>query len=375
MRISTDFESGRVAVASADDGHATVEIVADGAAPSFKQWFCFRVHGAEGIDLTIEITNAGQCSYAGGFEGYAACASYDGERWFRVPTEYDGEVMTIAHTPGADSITYAYYAPWLESRLDDLAESLASHPRAMVSELGQSVEGRPIRCISFASAAENPMRIWVIAQQHPGESMAGWFAEGLIARLAGDEELAERILSRAEVHVVPRMNPDGAALGNHRTNAAGVDLNRAWLEPSASESPEVLAVREAMIARGGVDMFIDVHGEEQVPYVFVAGAEGNPHYTDRIEALEDRFSELMLEASSAFQVEEGYPKDLPGDGELRCAANFVGELFDCLSLTLEMPFSDDANDPDGEVGWSPERSAKLGSDVLETIAAMIDDLR
>ena len=37
------------------------------------------------------------------------------------------------------------------------------------------------------------------------------------------------------------MNPDGSVLGNLRTNAAGANLNREWLQP-LERSPEVLAV-------------------------------------------------------------------------------------------------------------------------------------
>lgn len=374
MRIVTSFESGRAKIVSATDpGDISLEVVGDRNA-DFRQWFAFTARDVAGVPLRMSIVNAGTCTYAGGFRDYAVCASYDREEWFRVPTEYDGETMTISHAPTAASVTYAYYAPYLERRLSKLLRRVASHPAVTVSEVAKSLRGRGLPRVTFASTADEPLKLWIIAQQHPGESMAGWFAEGLLARLAGDPEIAERILSRAEVHVVPRMNPDGAALGHHRTNAAGVDLNRAWLEPSAEASPEVLGVRSAM-TETGVDFFLDVHGEEQVPYVFVSGAEGNPHYSDRIEALEEQFAQAMLAATSAFQTEEGYPKDAPGDGELRSASNFVGEAFDCLSFTLEMPFSDDANEPDDELGWSPERSATLGADTLDAIAAMLDDLR
>ncbi|HEY2365153.1 MAG TPA: hypothetical protein VGH87_02165, partial [Polyangiaceae bacterium] len=101
----------------------------------------------------------------------------------------------------------------------------------------------------------------------------------------------------------------------------------------------------------------------------------NPHYTDRIEALEDGYSNAMLEASDEFQTEEGYPKDAPGKGDLRCAGNYVGEAFDCLSLTLEMPFKDNANAPDARVGWSPDRCRTLGATTLKAIAELVGDLR
>jgi murein tripeptide amidase MpaA len=32
--------------------------------------------------------------------------------------------------------------------------------------------------------------------------------------------------------MVPMVNPDGVALGNYRTNFAGLDLNRKWIHPT-----------------------------------------------------------------------------------------------------------------------------------------------
>jgi murein tripeptide amidase MpaA len=52
----------------------------------------------------------------------------------------------------------------------------------------------------------------------------------------------------------------------------GANLNREWLEPSADKSPEVQLVRKD--AGTGVDLFLDIHGDESLPYVFVAGTEG-----------------------------------------------------------------------------------------------------
>src|SRR3546814_13118760 len=47
---------------------------------------------------------------------YRACASYDRTTWFRVPTDYDGEVLPIRHTPAADSVYYAYFPPYSGER-------------------------------------------------------------------------------------------------------------------------------------------------------------------------------------------------------------------------------------------------------------------
>ncbi len=53
----------------------------------------------------------------------------------------------------------------------------------------------------------------------------------------------------------------------------------------------------------------------------------------------------------------------------------IGEQFDCLSLTLEMPFKDSLELPDPVVGWSPERCRGLGAASLGALSEVIADLR
>ena len=51
-----------------------------------RQWFYFRVQGARGQPLTMRFLNAGEATYAEGWQDYQAVACYDRENWFRVPT-------------------------------------------------------------------------------------------------------------------------------------------------------------------------------------------------------------------------------------------------------------------------------------------------
>src|SRR5690606_37436997 len=90
---------------------------------------------------------------------------------------------------------------------------------------------------------------------------------------------AHALLAACRFHIVPNMNPDGAFRGHLRTNALGVNLNREWHAPSAERSPEVLCVRERM-DETGVAFAMDVHGDEAIPAVFLAGFEGVPSVTE-----------------------------------------------------------------------------------------------
>ena len=141
------------------------------------------------------------------------------------------------------------------------------------------------------------------------------------------------------------------------------NLNREWKNPSKEFSPEVLAVQKKM-AETGVDVFLDIHGDEALPVNFVDGCQGVPSFDERMATMESIFKDAFCAVSPDFQTEIGYTPDQFGEANLTVATKWVGETYRCLALTLEMPFKDNQNLPDEIVGWSPERAKILGADVL-----------
>lgn len=371
LSISSHFDAGAIEVDSverADD--IRVRIRADSHA-EFRQWFFFRLQGARDVACRVRLTNAGTCTYVDGWQGYAAVASYDREHWFRVPTSFDGTEMVITHTPGRDSVYYAYFEPYSWERHLAFLGRVETSPRVRLTRLGSSVEGRDIDLVTVGDTASDRLPVWIIARQHPGETMAEWFVEGLLERLVtADDASARTLLERAVFHVVPNMNPDGSVRGNLRTNAAGANLNREWLAPTRERSPEVLLVREAM-ERTGATVFLDVHGDEALPYVFVDGCERLPSYTPEHAVRERAFADAFHAANPDFQTEHGYARDKDTKVNLSLASKWVGHRFGCLSLTLELPFKDNANLPDARTGWSGARSRRLGADVLPALAVVL----
>ena len=380
ISITSQFDAGAIDVVSADDPAAIRLRVRPDSHADFAQWFYFRVSGVRDEPLTMNFENAADCAFADGWRDYRAVASYDRINWFRVPTRYDGRVLTIEHTPDFDAVYYAYFEPYSEERHAGFLGAVQQMPHATLTEIGRTVQGRPMSLVSLglteeAEETEEPAKpkknVWIIARQHPGETMAEWFVEGLIKRLAGwgdwaGDPVARLIFDHAVFHIVPNMNPDGSVLGNLRTNAAGANLNREWMEPDAARSPEVLAVRNAIHALG-CDLFFDIHGDEALPYVFVAGSEMLPGFTEKQAQEQKAFIECFKQASPDFQDVYGYEASKYQMDALKLASKYVGNEFGCLSLTLEMPFKDNANLPDERVGWNGERSAALGASMLQAI--------
>lgn len=373
VKVDADFEGGSILVTGGDDSEIALALRPDNAS-DLKQWFCFRSFGDPGERRAFRIEDAGEAEYPDGWQDYRVCASYEGEDWFRVPTRYEDGVLRFEHVPPRRLVTFASFAPYPPGRLRRLVAGAARSERAQVRQIGATLEGRPIPAITFGEAGARAARIWMIARQHPGEAMAAWCAEGVLLRLLdGADPIASALLEEAVISIVPTVNIDGAVRGNHRTNAAGHDLNRSWDAPSLTETPEVFAVRSALLETG-VDLFLDIHGEEALPYVFAAGSEGNPSYSPRIETLETSFRDLMHMSYPSFSPTDGYERDAPGEADLSCASNWVGERFDCLSLTLEMPFKDDAHHPHPH-GFTPARCRALGRATLEAALLILGSLR
>ncbi|EGN75780.1 Putative carboxypeptidase [Idiomarina sp. A28L] len=375
MFISTAFDSGNIDVISADSADNIRLRIRKDNQSDFYQWFHFKLFGEIDVEHTLVIENAGGSAYPKGWENYQAMASYDREHWFRVPTAFDGEKLTITHTPEQETVFYAYFVPYSWERHLDLLQVAQQSAWVQQCVLGTTLDGREMNMLIVGEPAAHKRNIWITARQHPGETMAEWFVEGLLEHLLDeDEPVSRQLLDKTVFYIVPNMNPDGSLRGHLRTNAAGVNLNREWAAPSLEKSPEVYHVLEEMDAIG-VDMYLDVHGDENLPYNFIAGSEGIPSYDERHANLEDSFRKAYRAATAEFQTTYGYEKEAPGQANLTVASSAVAERFKCLAFTIEMPFKDNDDLPEPYQQWSDIRSCNFGRDTLKAILDVVDELR
>ena len=369
--ISDHFDGGNIQVVDSSQANDVKLAIKPDNASDFFQWFYFRLEGEVGQRCVITIVNAGQSSYSEGWQDYQVCTSYDRQSWFRTPTQYNGSELRFEITLEYSRVEFAYFEPFSEQRHFDLVARSQIHPCVTHSVLGSTLDGRAMSLLAISATEKPRHKVWMIARQHPGETMAEWFVEGFLkALLDRDNSIAWQLLQNTAFYVVPNMNPDGSVRGNLRTNAAGANLNREWQSPSMETSPEVFLVRERMLAIGG-DLFLDIHGDEVIPYNFVAGCEGNPSYDAHHQQLEIVFKETYKAVAPDFQDTRGYPKSKPGEANLALAANWLGEQFKTLSFTIEMAFKDNDDLPNNNSGWSGRRSEQLGRDVLMPVRAAL----
>ncbi len=130
----------------------------------------------------------------------------------------------------------------VEQRLQAIARS---DPAFFALEtLGTSVEGRAIRHLSFG---RGPRRVLLWSQMHGDEPTATRALFDVVAYVHAhrQEPAVARMLSSLTVHMVPMLNPDGAARFQRR-NAQGIDINRDALMLQTPEGRMLKALRDRL---------------------------------------------------------------------------------------------------------------------------------
>lgn len=372
LHIDAGFDSGNIEVLGIEGRTARLAIRRDNQS-EFFQWFHFRVSPPAGEEVVLKLTGLAASAYPGGWPDYDACVSEDREYWARAKSTYDkdadGGTLTIRYLPASSVFWVAYFAPYSMERHHDLVADAASCERVDYVRLGTSLDGQPIDCLEMG---EGPVKVWLYARQHPGETQAEWWMEGALECLTDPADPVARALrAKCRIHVVPNCNPDGSRRGHLRTNAVGTNLNREWAEPSPDKSPEVLAIRNRM-DQTGVDFAMDVHADEAIPAVFLAGFEGIPSWKEEQGEGFYRYQRILDRRTPDFQTKLGYPKAPAGKANLSMSTNQLAERFGAVSMTLEMPYKDLADFPEPEQGWSPERCKLLGRECLAALVEWLE---
>jgi murein tripeptide amidase MpaA len=76
-----------------------------------------------------------------------------------------------------------------------------------------------------------------------------------------------------------------------------------------------------------------------------------------------------------FQRSQGYEIPAPGQANMSMSTTQLAERYGCVSMTLEMPFKDNFDLPDEVYGWSPQRSKYLAYGCLDSLYAILPQLK
>ena len=179
MLIDDNFDSGNIKVISQTDrNNIQLEIKKDNMS-DFYQWFHFKVELKQLEALSFSINNLETSAYPLGWENYNVVATYDKKDYFRIPSCYNNGQLSFSLKPKHSTIYLSYFAPYSYDRHLELLTQYQSKDNVRLETLGKTFDGRDISLLNIGQYDSNKKNIWIIARQHPGETMAEWFIEGL----------------------------------------------------------------------------------------------------------------------------------------------------------------------------------------------------
>jgi hypothetical protein len=201
------------------------------------------------------------------------------ERTLEVAAPRERFIVRLVPRTGVDA---AYYT-W--DRFVTYMGEISNEPLAQVTQVGQSIQGRPLMriVIDDPSFSSDRKTVVMVARQHGDEFGSSYVVEGVLDHLL-DRRTADgrgtrplpgplvgglatgraKALRGLRWVIYPFMNPDGA-VANQRYNANGVDLNRDWDRNGCNvgQEPETFAIQcdiENVQQAVGISIAGDHHG-------------------------------------------------------------------------------------------------------------------
>lgn len=191
--------------------------------------------------------------------------SEDGVNWSIIPADLiSGNQLRVKIRMKSDKIYVASVEPYRISDLDKLLSEIRQNPLVEITDIGKTVEGRPLEIIRLGDP-EAPFSVFLRARAHSWEPGGNWVVQGLIRKLLQKDSAP--FLKRYCVYIMPMANKDGVSRGRTRFNTLGKDLNREWNFPADKVlAPEKFAFETwlNMMVKKGMkpNLAIDLHNDQ-----------------------------------------------------------------------------------------------------------------
>ena len=292
--ICSNFESGNIIVKSIKDNQINLEIrkdpyLKDPKQKKYQYWFYFRAHGIRNQTYEFIIHNIILIktfkTKQNDWKNFNICYSYDNKNWKRHKTRINGRKIIWSMKPTKNTIWFAYYPPYPFSRTKKFF--------GKDKIIGYSTNRNPIY---MKTIGKGPINIWVIARQHPGETIGSWMMEGFLKRV---QQLKKSLEKNYTIYMIGNANPDGTILGHWYTNAKGINLNRDW---NNTKSVEIKAIKKEYFKSGDCSLFLDLHGDEGSKEHFIVAAYNKKNI------LHNTINRQLNEKNKNFNSKNYYPE-------------------------------------------------------------------
>ncbi|BCU77627.1 M14 family zinc carboxypeptidase [Luteolibacter sp. LG18] len=295
-------------------------------------WYAFQVRSEQPRQLRLHLVLTADGSVL------RPRLSTDGKTWRLIPKE-DFTANRATHDAwvtlqtGPRPVWVAAQELVGLSALNGWMDRKAALPFAREAPIGQSIEGRPLRSLTF-SETDRAQYVFILGRQHPPEVTGSLALMTFVDTLTADTALARRYRGRFKTVVIPLVNPDGIEHGHWRSNLGGVDTNRDWKKFS---QPETRAVSGALVRLGKAPgakpcLFLDFHSTGKDVFYCQPDSEPTslPAFTSRwLADIRARFPGYKFKREDAHNV--GVPT----------SKGWAHQTFGIPAITYELGYSTD----------------------------------
>ena len=296
--ISTNFESGNINhiknVQRKKDVLVVLEIENEpypkNTKKKYQNWFYFKSNDVQRKAMTYTIQNINV--FGNDWEGFNVCYSYDNKNWKRIKTSFSkkNKTLTWKHRSTKKNVYFAYYPPYTTVMKQKMMMKYKNKKGAKAKTLGKSK-------VDALILGNGPLKIFIVARQHPGESIGSWMIEGFLKEYFSDvqRKVVEDVFT---FYIIPMANPGGVKLGHWYTNKKGQNLNRSWRHNKTSETNDI----KRLMTEKKALLYLDLHGDEGASKHFITSC------IESKNKVRKPFNNTMAKFCPNFQKEDYYKR-------------------------------------------------------------------
>ena len=296
--ISTNFESGNINhiknVQRKKDVLVVLEIENEpypkNTKRKYQNWFYFKSNDVQRKAMTYTIQNIN--IFGNDWKGFNVCYSYDNKNWKRIKTSFSkkNKTLTWKHTSTKKNVYFAYYPPYTTVMKQKMMMKYKNKKGAKAKTLGKSK-------VDALILGNGPLKIFIVARQHPGESIGSWMIEGFLKEYFSDVQ-RKVVQDVFTFYIIPMANPDGVKLGHWYTNKKGQNLNRSWRHNKTSETNDI----KRLMTEKKALLYLDSHGDEGASKHFITSC------IESKNKVRKPFNNTMAKFCPNFQKEDYYKR-------------------------------------------------------------------
>lgn len=326
FRVDADFSAANMASCKVVDERSIAILLQPEDTPiNASPWYAVRLTPNQAGDVELIL------QYEEHPHRYKPKTSLDGRAWSilpddRVDVNADGYLVTLDLELDAQPMFVSAQELYTNAAHEAWTRAQAEKPFVTMSEIGTSIEGRPISMIRTEAAMEAAKTVMITGRQHPPEIPGALAYDRFVEEVLSDTDLAKTFRSKFDLIMIPNINPDGVEHGHWRHNKGGLDLNRDWGPFTQPETQAVKAVIDS-IESPGLALFLDFHSTSK-----------NVYYTQPLESdgTDYDFTQTWLDRGQMLLPEYDFLRQGSHNLALPTSKTYIHETYGIPAITYEV---------------------------------------